>query len=401
MFKYRVCDLRGESIVTKIKVDVIMEMEPEYKFEISIEGKPVVGFSMDAGRAGNNVRVAQRYFLTDYDGDLFFTCLDQISRTYLRDWMSKERKTESTISNCLIFIQKNNEVEVFINTPPEVQIISKRSIEKGGEIYREDIADIIRVRFSGIQMKSDCAVIYIFSNGWRRGLYFDFLPIQPQSNYRTSDLETLFASFHSYLLFPEVHRLEPKVKGKMFECGWFPFIRILGRHFEEICNTLKNDFPLIEVEMKVVDSFDEKSIRDLKDAWVTKDLFKKHKTVIETAIDRFIEKDYISAIHILYPRIEGLMRYIYLGEKEKPTSTKLADKLTTVAKEKSGGLSLFLPEDFNEYLKQFYFASFDLEKDEIDLSRHSLAHGVAKEEDFSKIQAFQAILILDQIFYYV
>ncbi|KAF5437972.1 hypothetical protein C5S35_01350 [Candidatus Methanophagaceae archaeon] len=125
-------DLRGESIVTKIKVDVIMEMEPEYKFEISIEGKPVVGFSMDAGRAGNNVRVAQRYFLTDYDGDLFFTCLDQISRTYLRDWMSKERKTESTISNCLIFIQKNNEVEVFINTPPEVQIISKRSIEKGG-----------------------------------------------------------------------------------------------------------------------------------------------------------------------------------------------------------------------------------------------------------------------------
>ncbi len=95
------------------------------------------------------------------------------------------------------------------------------------------------------------------------------------------------------------------------------------------------------------------------------------------------------------------MRYIYLGEKEKPTSTKLADKLTTVAKEKSGGLSLFLPEDFNEYLKQFYFASFDLEKDEIDLSRHSLAHGVAKEEDFSKIQAFQAILILDQIFYYV
>jgi len=77
------------------------------------------------------------------------------------------------------------------------------------------------------------------------------------------------------------------------------------------------------------------------------------------------------------------------------------DKLTAPVAKKSIDLSLFLPEDFNEYLKQFYFSSFDLEKGEIDLSRHSLAHGVAKEEDFSKIQAFQAILILDQIFYYV
>lgn len=382
----------------KIKFD---EIEPEYKFEISIGGEPVVGFSLDTARAGNNVRVAQRCFLTDYDGDLFFACLDQISRIYLRDWISSRRKTESKITNCLIFIQKNNEVEVFINIPTSMQIISKRSIEKGDEIYREDIADLTRVRFPGIQMKSDCAVIYIFSNGWRRGLYFDFLPVQPQSSHRTSDLETLFASFHSYLLFPEVHRLEPKVKEKMFECGWFPFIRLLGQHFEEICNALKNEFPLIETEIKVVNSFDEKSIRDMKDAWMTKEVFKKHETVIETAIDRFVEEDYISTIHILYPRIEGLMRYIYIGESGKPTSRKLVDKLTAPVAKKSIDLSLFLPEDFNEYLKQFYFSSFDLEKCEIDLSRHSLAHGVAKEEDFSKIRAFQAILILDQISYYV
>jgi hypothetical protein len=382
----------------KIKFD---NVEPEYKFEILIGGKPVVGFSIDAARAGDNVRVAQRCFLTDYDGDLFFTCLDQISRIYLRDWMSSSRKKESAISNCLIFIQKNNEAKVFINIPTAMQIISKRSIEKGDEIYRDDIADLIRVRFPGIQVKSDCAVIYIFSKGWRRGLYFDFLPVQPQSIYRTSDLETLFASFHSYLLFPEVHRLEPKVKEKMFKFGWFPFIRILGRNFEEICNTLKHEFPLIETEIKVVDSFDEKSIRDMKDAWMTKEVFKKDETVIETAIARYIEKDYISAIHVLYPRIEGLMRYIYMGENGKPTSKKLVDKLTAPVAKKSIDLSLFLPEDFNEYLKQFYFSSFDLEKGKIDLSRHSLAHGVAKKEDFSKIRAFQAILILDQIFHYV
>ena len=71
----------------KIKFD---DVEPEYKFEILIEGKPVVGFSIDAARAGNNVRVAQRCFLTDYDGDFFFTCLDQISR-YLLERLDVER----------------------------------------------------------------------------------------------------------------------------------------------------------------------------------------------------------------------------------------------------------------------------------------------------------------------
>lgn len=384
----------------KIKIDTVTKIEPEYSFKISIEEKPVVGFSLDAARAGDNVRVAQRYFLTDYDGDLFFACLDQISRIYLNDWILKERKSVSTISNCLIFIQKNNEAEVYINSPTFMEIVPKRTIEKGSEVFREDIGDIRRISFQGIPTKADCGVIYIFSNGWRRGLYFDFLPIQPETHHTTGDLETLFASFYSYLIFPEVHRLEPLVKKKMFELGWFPFIRILGWCFEEICNTLKNNFPLIEVEMNVVDSFDEKSIRDMKDAWMTKEIFKKHKTVIERGIDRFIEEDYISAIHIFYPRIEGLMRYLFLGEKEKPTSDTLADKLATVAKGKSVGLSLFLPEEFKEYLKQFYFSSFDLEKGEIDLSRHSLAHGVAKEEDFSKIGAFQAILILDQIFYY-
>ena len=60
----------------KIKFD---NAEPDYKFEILMEGGPVAGFSIDAARAGNNVRVAQRCFLTDYDGDFFFTLLHRCS----------------------------------------------------------------------------------------------------------------------------------------------------------------------------------------------------------------------------------------------------------------------------------------------------------------------------------
>mgnify|MGYP007112105625 CR=1 FL=1 len=146
---------------------------------------------------------------------------------------------------------------------------------------------------------------------------------------------------------------------------------------------------------------DSDSIIEIANNWFKKEIFKQHEKVIMKGIDEYLEGDYISAIHILYPRIEGIMRYIYLGEKREVTSGNLREKLIHLAKEKCTEFSLYLPADFNDYLRKFYFSSFDLEKGEINLSRHSLAHGVTREEDFDKIRAFQSIMILDQISFYV
>lgn len=379
---------------------MIPETRPKYNFEIKINGS-LTGFALDAGRGGKDIKVAQRGFFTPFDGEIFYTILDDISKMFLRDWMIRAKKNESSIDNCLIFIGTENKAKVNINIPALWDLISKRKIESESVVTTEDIADIRRINFPGIQIESNSGVIYIFSQGWMRGLYFDFMPIQPQSTHKLGELGSLFASLHSYLLFPEVYRVEPQVREQMFKTGWFPFIRILGWRFKKVYEAIKHDFPLEEEAIKVVESFDDKSIREMLDAWMTKDLFVKHETFIKKGIEEFIEKDYISAIHILYPRIEGLMRYIYLGEKEKPIAVRLVDKLTTITKEKSVNYNLYFPDDFSDYLKQFYFSSFDLDKGEIDLSRHSLAHGVARVEDFSKIGAFQAILILDQIFYYI
>ena len=63
--------------------------------------------------------------------------------------------------------------------------------------------------------------------------------------------------------------------------------------------------------------------------------------------------------------------------------------------------SLGFPDIFYKYLKEVLFKSFDLKKDEVDLSRHSTAHGVAKPEQFTKDRALQAILTLDQMYRYL
>ncbi len=60
-----------------------------------------------------------------------------------------------------------------------------------------------------------------------------------------------------------------------------------------------------------------------------------------------------------------------------------------------------MPSAFLNYLKDIVFADFNLETGQLDLSRHSSSHGVAKAEDYTKAKALQTILVLDQIYFYI
>ena len=349
-----------------------------------------------------------RNFLSPYDGLILYTVLDQITRIFLSNWMVNEKKSISSIKNCLILIS-NDIAKVYINIPTIAVLISKRSIKKGEALTREDIADIRKIQFKDIEIELNSGIVYIFSLNWMKCVYFDHSPMLPkklkhakqQESCKEGDLESLFASFYSYIMFPEVFRLESTINEKILEKGWFPFIRILGWRFEEIYNNVKNDFDIYNAEMKIVDFFDEKMIHNMIEDWVTKDIFKNHEKIIRTGIERYLEKDFISAIHVLYPRIEGIMRHIFLGTTERSSQNNLVDKLTAVAEENNPDSCLFIPNNFSDYLKRFYFNNFDLEKGDLDISRNTIGHGIAKEEDFDKIKAFQAILILDQMFFYV
>jgi hypothetical protein len=62
--------------------------------------------------------------------------------------------------------------------------------------------------------------------------------------------------------------------------------------------------------------------------------------------------------------------------------------------------SRFLPNNFQCYLEEVYFANFDPRNPDV-LSRHSVAHGVAVAQDFSLKAATIGLLILDQLSFYL
>ncbi|HUU49990.1 MAG TPA: hypothetical protein VMW81_03395, partial [Nitrospinota bacterium] len=114
---------------------------------------------------------------------------------------------------------------------------------------------------------------------------------------------------------------------------------------------------------------------------------------------------YINCLKTLLPEIEGIIRLKYFQDTSKGKQVKMSELLnyiTEKGKVRSGSdYSLFLPLPFLNYLNEVIYVGFDLESGEIDLSRHSISHGVAEVKDYTKIRALQTILVLDQIYYFI
>ena len=63
--------------------------------------------------------------------------------------------------------------------------------------------------------------------------------------------------------------------------------------------------------------------------------------------------------------------------------------------------SLCFSEEFCRYLKDIVFRNFDLTTGQVDLSRHSVSHGVADQTKYTRAKGVQAILTIDQMYFYL
>ena len=135
------------------------------------------------------------------------------------------------------------------------------------------------------------------------------------------------------------------------------------------------------------------------ESWQTNELLKEHWTFIETGAERYLADDFISAIQVLYPRIEGIMRKLHLLRRPSER-TQQRTMVEALVADKSD-YSLLLPHRFREYLLGFYFRAFDQATGDTPLSRHTVAHGASLPEDYDLVKASLGFMICDQMFYYL
>jgi hypothetical protein len=350
-----------------------------------------MGFAEHAVAAGQELGVCTTGFFVPDDRRNFYSKIESF-HDLLGPYFA-EGRTPASIHHFLALIE-NNHAKVYVNDLSIImRMVSRRAIKAGEPVSNKEIGGISAVRFEGIELPPTSVVVFYFTLGWRRGLFFDFGPLHDRP---LREMHRVIGACYDWLFFSDLYAIANDYWPIIFDAGWFPFMRITGGTFENITAFLDRAI-LPAWEEIVFSQFGESQLRDLVESWHVVDAFREHIPFAERAVERYAAGDYLSAISNLWPRIEGALRYLYTGSETKPGKNALLANVRDMLEKKATAPNSYLPGLFEAYLLRYYFRDFNLKEDRIDLGRHSHAHGVTKAETYSHARALQGFLILDQL----
>lgn len=340
-------------------------------------------------------------FFTDEHGRAFYDMVDYLESGYLQPYRMIGHPV-STIDHCLVLMDNADDtVTVYINELEIItKVITKTDITVGEIISKEHIGGVLSLSFNNATIPDTNGVIFYFHVDWKRGIFFDFRPNASPLN-KLENVSRRLAELYEMLLFYEIYSVSEGTWDKANAEGWFPFIALLdNRELKGLIDRLDEGKPIEKREALILDSIDQESLDKLATKFSQLPFLEPHSAILSAGIERYLAGDYISAINNIWPRIEGILRYVYHG-KDKPTQGKLVDNIRELVANKSISPYIFFPDRFRNYLLNFYFRAFDLATKQLNVSRHSIGHGVSSSETYTRKYALLGILIVDQLSYYV
>ena len=139
-------------------------------FEVKLE-KPFAGFAVEAALPGQQMLIQIGGFHTSSEGEPFIRILEGLSAHVL----PADSMLPSAVHHFLIVAAPDGKLTVYVN---ELEIRSRiqaqHSKQAGEVVWSTDIADIVEVNI-GVDIPTDQGMCLLFSVGWRKGLYFDFV----------------------------------------------------------------------------------------------------------------------------------------------------------------------------------------------------------------------------------
>lgn len=366
-------------------------------FEIKLE-KPPIGFALSSGRKGDMVDIVSREFTSTEDGQYFIQRLEGISHV-LQSLPSPINPSQ--IDNMLIVYHPDGRIIVYVNELEQRLIVrTARSVEAGTAVTKDDIADIESLEI-GVQIPIDVGFVFLFSVGWRKGLLYDFGPIGlPEPQARQYDVARSLGKAYCHVLFQERFSISDTEWNALFEAKWFPFIGFRNETITTLINHIRSNWNPDEMIDGIVSEIKER-VPQMLDSWRVRSSLSPHIQILEHAIDRFQNDDYVSCTGLLFPRIEGILRTHHRssGSEDHPSQQNLSKYAISTKIENQS--SLLLPHRFREYLDKIYFKNFDPNIPDPEISRNSIAHGVASASNFNPKFAAISILIIYQLFYFL
>ncbi len=363
----------------------------------------LVGIIDDVIPAGETGRIMVKGFLTS-DDPKFHIAADHISAILL----NKHVQTDS-VNTFLALLHQDQSADVYVNDIAiGIQVHAKRSLVKGEAVRVNDIVDIKALRFLEIKVEQTDNIIFLFKKGWKFGFFLNLQQWEGKNKLDVASLERELGDYYKYLAFEkELKVIEDKQSfEELFDDGWFPFIQLLGGEYPELGHIYQTGEKSGEPMEQFLNKFGQERIARMKQNWWDCPVFAAKKVIIEAALSSYLlmtGTGFINCIKNLYSEIEGVIRVsCHRKTGQKPTFSKLVTFLEHKAANKFTSInSLAFPPIFAKYLREVIFKDFDLSTGQVDISRHSVVHGVAEAVAYSRAKALQSILTLDQIYFYL
>jgi hypothetical protein len=366
--------------------------------EIVLDHLPA-GYAKHGGRPNQEIDVVFREFCSTEDGQHFISRLEGTATAILEKISNHAGVAAAATSSLLAIIRPDRSAIVYWNEfHPIVQVRAKGKTNKGDLAFLDHIMDIERVLLPEGLVPADAGICYVFSFGWRKGLFFDYGPLLHGENARARDYDLGMTLGYCYarVLFQHIFSISDEVWNEMFGQRWFPFSYLSTELVKGMIARAAEKLP-IDDQLDEISAEVNKVLPSRLDDWKNDPIVADHVEVLRRAYERFVENDYISAASILYPRIEGVMRSF--GAVENPGSAATQAELAKLASG-SGAIreeSLLLPARFEKYLHEIYFASFKPGTIVDTASRNTVSHGVVAVTRLDRKAATIGFLILMQI----
>lgn len=364
--------------------------------EMTLDMLPA-GYAAGSARKGESVSVITRDFVTSEDGEMLISQLEEIPATLLAKVPGGIQP--SMVDHFLAFIRPDKTVTLYVNELNMVTVARvKRAVKAGENLYEDDFADILRLELPDITFQRDQGFMFLFSIGWRKGLFYDLGPLSPEHPEIQYEVPVQLGACYSYLSQQGLFGITTDEWSQLIENGWFPFVTLKNATVRNMLSHVRNhwsvDDLLPKIREEVLNSTEQFSSR-----WGDNSFFAPHVEILSRAIERYRAEDYVSCNSIIYPRIEGLMRSLYSSTQSnpRPTTRRLVDSLVEARADEFHAHSLLVPKRFRDFLTGVVFAHFDDADAAVPVARHSVAHGVADSSDFSLKKATVGILAIDQI----
>lgn len=360
------------------------------------------GYAAAPARDGGDVPVVLSEFTSSEDGDLFISRLEGYPSIFLSGLPADPANDPAGIKTFLAVLPRPGDSAIVFVNEAEVALEcqAKRTIQNGEGVRKDDITDIRRLAFPDVEVPPDAGILFLFSVGWRKGLYFDFEPLHSKQA-RPYDLQIALGQYYYYLLFQNLFKITEPEWIRLFDAMWFPFLSLRAETVEKLLVRNRNGWNIDDLIPEIAGEV-ATVLKDGVSSWGGHPILKDHVVFLDRAWERYCAGDYISSISILFPRIEGILRTFHVtrATDDRQTTANLVKEVMISDERLRNHIGRMLPERFRRYLTEVFFANFD-PKGPKPLSRHTVAHGVAGPIDFSQKGAIIGFLVLEQLSHYM